>query len=168
MTSAARTPLRLLLAALLACAAIGCARSAANQAGPSGPVVITGESEKFDVAGAYQALAIDRVDGLGRENGGVVVKGPSGSVPIDVPNTTDMSQPNSAWRLVTESNVDEQRHLTFTHETTLDNFTIAVPSSQAELHYGAFLSKEGGSVLIFAWGDEGRCFWGYVTVKPRP
>jgi hypothetical protein len=167
MTSATRTTRRLVCAAVLACSAAACAGSAANQAGPSGSVAITGEAEKFDVAGAYQPLAIDRVDGLGRENGRVVVKGPSGNVPIDVPDTVDMSQPNSAWRLVTESNVDDERRLTFTHETTLDNFTIGVPASQAELHYGAFLSKEGGSVLIFAWGDEGHCDWGYVTVKAR-
>jgi len=167
MTSTTRTAPRLLLAAVLACAAASCAGRAANQTPPDGATPIAGESEKFDVSGVYQPITIDRVDGLGRENGRVIVKGPAGNVPIDVPATVDMTQPNQAWRLVTESTRDGQRYLTFTHETTLDNFTIHVPDTAGEMHYGAFLATDGGSVLIIAWGDEGHSYWGWVTVKAK-
>jgi hypothetical protein len=167
MTSRTRTAPCLLLAAVLACAATSCAGRAADQTGPDGSTPITGVSEKFDVSGVYQPIAIDRVDGLGRENGRVIVKGPSGNVPIDVPANVDMTQPNQAWRLVTESTRDGRRYLTFTHETTLDNFTIDVPDTEGEMHYGAFLAKDGGSVLIIAWGVDGHSYWGWVTVKAK-
>jgi hypothetical protein len=156
-----------LIAAALACAAGACSTPSANQTSSPDSGTFTGESAKLDVSGAYQPLAIDQVDGFAREDGRIVVRGPSGRVPLDVPAIVDQSQPNPAWRLVTESNRDGQRHLTFTHETSLDDFTIALPASQAELHYGAFLSTEGGSVLLFAWGDGGHCYWGYATIKAR-
>lgn len=140
-----------------------CGGSAAQRDGADA-APIAGESPTLRVAGRYEPLAIDRVDRLAREDGAVVVKGSTGSVPIDVPPEIDLSQPNPSWRLVTETAAGDTRRLTFTHGTTLDEFSIALPASTAELHYGAFLSTGGGSVLVFAWGGDSRCYWGYVTI----
>jgi hypothetical protein len=154
------------LAALAACA-VSCTKPAGATQGttPAGQTPITGDSKTLDVSGSYWPIVLENVDHLAREEGHVLVYGPSKGIVVDVPSDTDMSQPNPSWRLVTENNAGDTRRVTFTHATSLEEFSIDLPKSPAELHYGAFLLHSGGSVLIFAWGEEWHSYWGYVTIR---
>ncbi len=154
---------------VLAATATSCTRSAgASQDGSraSGGTIV-GESKTLDVSGTYAPLVLDSVDHLAREDGKVLVYGPTNGVVVEVPADTDTSQPNPAWRLVTESDAGASRRVTFTHDMSLEDFSIELPKSPAELHYGAFLSRDGGSILIFAWGEGFRSYWGWVTIRSK-
>lgn len=161
-----------LAAAGLVCAVAtltsACTRPAAQQEPAPASGTFAGESTSYEVRGSYEPIVIEQVDRLARENGDVVVRGPTTSVPVELPALVDRSQPNPAWRLVTETAQGNMRRVTFTHDTSLEEVSFALPASQAELHYGAFLSKEGGSVLVFAWGRDWHCYWGYAILTPKP
>jgi hypothetical protein len=165
MTSA---PVKTALVLALAAATAACHTVGASQAGAASDHAIVGESKTLEVSGQYAPLVLDEVDHLAREDGKVLVYGSSKGVPVHVPDDTDVSQPNLAWRLVTESNLGETRRVTFTHDMSLEDFSIELPKSDDELHYGAFLSKQGGSILIFAWGSHFQSYWGYVTIRKKP
>ena len=55
--------------------------------------------------------------------------------------------------------------MTFTHETTLDDFTLDLPASDAPLRYGTLGGRSGDDVLVFAWGENSKSFWGWVTIS---
>jgi hypothetical protein len=143
------------------CVITACSRPAAQSA------TLEGESKTHVVRGEYARVALPQVDGLALANGKLVVRGGSESVTIDPPASADPAQPNRRWTLVTESAATGKRVVTFTHETSIEEFTIELPESEAELHYGALASRAGGDVLVFAWGADSRSYWGYVTIKSR-
>ena len=57
--------------------------------------------------------------------------------------------------------------MTFTHETTLDDFTLELPASDAPLRYGSLAGTNGDDVLVFAWGENSQSFWGWVTISRK-
>ena len=57
--------------------------------------------------------------------------------------------------------------LTFTQETSLDDFTISVPASEGQVSYGSLGGRDGNDVLLFAYGWASRSFWGWVTISPH-
>jgi hypothetical protein len=162
---AARILLPVFVAAQASCVNASGAKASGNEAAAQ---ELVGQSDNLDVAGLYEPIVLDRVDHLSRNEDKVVVNGTSGSgVTVDLPREADTSQPNPRWRLVTESTAGNRRLVTFTHETTLDQFTIELPPGDAEIHYGAFLGRSGGDVMVFAWGENWRCYWGYVTIRKK-
>jgi hypothetical protein len=168
MASAAR---RIVLP-ILALLAAGCreapeAKASDAVASAPGQVQLVGQSDKYVVTGMYQPIVLDSVEHLSRNEDRVRVDGPHGSVAVSLPAEADTSQPNPRWRQISETDNDEGRLITFTHQSTLDQFAIQLPASDAELHSGAFLDRKGGDVMVFAWGENGHCYWGYVIVKPK-
>jgi hypothetical protein len=134
---------------------------------PAGPVAITGESKTHEVRGEYKSIALERVDGLALENGKVLVRGPAGSVPLDMPAAADTSRPNRQWVLVSEADTGGRRIVNFTHEESVEDFTLDLPAGDSELRYGAFSGREGGDVMVFAWTDDSQAYSGYVTIARR-
>jgi hypothetical protein len=132
-----------------------------------GPTPIDGSSQTVTVTGEYQSVAIDRVDRLSVMQGKLVLHGPSTNVAVDLPPGADQPKPNQQWALVTEGETNGQRTLTFTHEQSLDDFTISLPPGDAELRYGTLTGKTGNDVVVFAWGRESRSYWGFVTIARR-
>lgn len=133
-----------------------------------GPTPIKGSSQTVTVTGEYQPVTIDRIDRLGVEHGKLVLYGSSASVIVDLPNGADQAKANQQWALITESDANGTRTLTFTHEQSLDDFTISLPAGGAELRYGTLYGKTGDDVVVFAWGRNSRSYWGFVTVaRPR-
>lgn len=154
--------LRVMSFALLVLLA-GCLRPAAQRA------LLTGSSQTLAVRGEYASVALDRVDALTIDGGKLrlLVRGGSNSVTLDPPASADPAQPNRHWALVTESTNGGKRVVTFTHDMSLDDFTIELPPSDADLHYGALASRTGGDVLVLAWGANGRSYWGYVSIRRK-
>lgn len=120
------------------------------------------------VSGQYARLQLDRVDGVSITEGRLVARGSIESVPLDVPAFVDTSQVVRHWALVTEANVDDKKVLTFTHAQSLDDFTIELPPTDADIKYGVFAHREGGEVMVLTWGREARCFWAYLIIGPKP
>lgn len=139
----------------------GCARAVVY------PAPVTGESETMVVRGEYQPVAIDRVDALSVANGQLVVHGGRATVSVPLPPLADVAQPTHHWALVTERDTGRARAITFTHNESLDDFTIELPAADAEIRYGVFTGREGGEVMVFAWGAESRSFYGWVTLNRR-
>ena len=135
-----------------------CARAAADRA------PLAGSSSTLTVRGEYAAVAVDGVDGISVRDGRLVVRGPSSTVSVDLPPVADPTQLNRGWALVTEGVAGDKRSLTFTHETTLDDFSIELPGSDAQMRYGSMAGRGGEDVLVFAWGDHTPSYWGYVTI----
>ena len=125
---------------------------------------LKGQSQTMVVQGEYRALALDKVDRIALENGKIVFYG-STSVTVDPPASADASKVDRHWMLVTEGKNGASRTLTFTHNMALDDFTIELPASEAEFHYGVFSSPSSDGVMVFAWGEGSRCYWGYVTLQ---
>lgn len=131
----------------------------------SGP--LKGTSQKLAATGEYKPLSLDAVDRLTLENGKLVVHGPSSSVTLDVPPPAIPEQKTPAWALVTEGESETARSLTFTHEMSLDDFTIQVPASAGQVAYGTLTGKDKHDVLVFAYGTGAKCYWGWVDIgKP--
>ena len=128
------------------------------------PTPLKGQSQTMVVAGEYRELALDRVDRIALENGKVVFHG-STTVAVDPPGAADTTKVDRHWMLVTEGKNGALRTLTFTHNMALDDFTIELPTSEAEFHYGVFASPSSDGVMVFAWGERSRCYWGYVTLQ---
>ena len=142
-------------------ASTGCSRLAPV---PAGPTPLTGSSQTLSVNGQYASVAIDHIDRLSVDGDQLVLHGSSASVTVPLPPGADQPKPGEHWALVTESNDGGKRTLTFTHEQSLDDFTIRLPASDAELRYGTLPGKTGDDVLVFAWGKDSRSYWGYVTI----
>ncbi len=133
-----------------------------------GPTSIQGSSQTVTVTGEYQPIAIDQIDRLSVERGKLVLHGSSATVIVDLPPATDPAKANQQWALVTEGEENGKRTLTFTHEQSLDDFTISLPAGDAELRYGTLSGRAGDDVVVFAWGRDSRSYWGFVTVaRPR-
>ncbi len=134
----------------------------------TGSTPIKGSSQTVTVTGEYQPVAIDRIDRLGMEHGKLVLYGSPANVIVDLPPGAGQTKANQQWALVTEGEANGTRTLTFTHEQSLDDFTISLPAGDAELRYGTLSGKTGDDVVVFAWGRDSRSYWGFVTItRPR-
>jgi hypothetical protein len=116
------------------------------------------------VEGHYSPLALDKVDTVSMEKGQLVIRGSFDSVAVTLPAGADAAKPVRHWALVTEANVDNKRLITFTHDQSLDDFTLDLPPTDAEMHYGVFEGREGAEVMVLTWGADAQCYWGYVTI----
>ena len=152
---------RLLLLPVQIVVLVACARAAADRA----PVV--GISKTLTVRGEYNAVAIDQIDGMALRDGKLSLRGSQATIAVDLPPAADATKPGRGWALITETGTGGRRSVTFTHETTLDDFTLELPTSDAPLRYGSLAGKNGEDVLVFAWGENSRSFWGWVTIT-RP
>jgi hypothetical protein len=141
---------------------IGCAPAAAQSGS------LKGTSKTLNVQGRYSPLALDRVDTVSIKDGQLVVRGSFDSVTVALPAGADHTRPVRHWALVTEANVNGVRQLTFTHDQSLDDFTIEVPPTDAEVHYGVFEGPDGAEVMVLTWGADAKCYWGYVTIGHAP
>lgn len=129
-------------------------------------VPITGTSKTMTVKGQYQPLQIDEVDGVSLKGAQLVIRGSFESVTVDLPAMADPAKVTRHWALVTESSQGERKILNFTHDESLDDFTLDVPLSEGEIRYGVFVSRTGGEVMLLTWGSNAKCYWGYVTITP--
>ena len=152
---AGRTSLFLLSLAL----AIAC-----SPAPRRGPTAIEGSSDARRVSGTYQYLDISQVDTFAIENGKLAIKGPSGTVVVDLPPGAGEPKQGQQWALTTEGQANRRPTQTFTHEQSLDDFTISLPLDGAELKYGTLAGENGEDVLILAWGRNNRSYWGHVRI----
>jgi hypothetical protein len=150
-----------LIVAVLA-GAIGCAPVGAQSR------ALKGTSHTVVVDGEYSSLALDKVESVSMKDGKLEVKGSFESVAVALPAGADAARPVRHWALVTEANVDDHRLLTFTHDQSLDDFTLALPPGEAEVHYGVFEGRDGAEVMLLTWGADARCYWGYVTIVHAP
>ena len=148
-----------LLALPVAAAVAACSQVSAN----GGPV--SGTSRTLSVNGEFRPVALDRVDRVSIAGNHLILHGERGTAEVDLPTNADPSQPNRGWALVTEGEGDQTRTLTFTHEMSLDDFTLELPGSAAPLKYGSFAGRDGNDVLVFAWGAESQSYWGWVTIR---
>jgi len=152
---------RLALIPVQILAIAACAPAAADRA------PLTGQSATMTVRGEYATVALDQVDGMSLRDGRLALRGSSTTTLIDLPPAADATNAGRGWALVTETAAGERRVFTFTHETTLDEFTLELPASDAPLRYGSLGGRNGDDVLIFAWGQEARSYWGYVTIARK-
>lgn len=128
----------------------------------AGPLTVS--SEKVTVAGEYRPVAIDAVDSMTIDGGKLVLHSPTKTVAVDLPPTADAEQKNRGWALVTEGEGDDARTLTFTHEMTLEDFTITVPNAPGQVAYGSLGGRDGKDVLLFAYGGGDKAYWGWATI----
>jgi hypothetical protein len=152
---------RLLLLPMQIVMLAACARAAADRA------PLTGTSKTLTVRGEYHAVALDQIDGMALRDGKLALRGSQATMTVDLPPAADATKPGRGWALVTETVSGGNRSVTFTHETTLDDFTLELPASDAPLRYGSLAGTSGEDFLVFAWGDQSRAFWGYVTIARR-
>lgn len=139
----------------------GCARAAA-QVTP-----LQGSAGTVSARGQLSPLRLDQVSGVSLKDGRLVARGSFESVTIDLPTFIDTAQVIRHWALVTESSVDDRKVLNFTHDQSLDDFTIEVPATDAEIRYGVFAHRDGGEVMVLTWGRDAKCYWAYLVIGPR-
>jgi hypothetical protein len=132
------------------------------------PRPLTVTSDTVTVKGEFAGVSLDQVNGLAVENGKLAIRGDASTVLVDPPAAADVTKPSRRWVLVTEADVDDKRVLVFTHEESLDDFTVELPASDAPIRFGVFERTTGGEVLVLAWGEQSRCYWGHLTIERRP
>jgi hypothetical protein len=152
---------RLLLLPVQIVVLAACARAAADRA------PLTGTSKTLTVRGEYHAVALDRIDGMTLRDGKLALRGSQATTAVDLPPAADPAKAGRGWALVTETVTNGHRSVTFTHETTLDDFTLELPASDAPLRYGSLAGKSGETFLVFAWGENSRSFWGWVRIEKQ-
>jgi hypothetical protein len=145
-----------------------CALAAGCSHEPEGPVDIVGTSGKYTVEGKYAPIVIDRVDALSIDGGKLAVHGSSTTQTEDLPAGAEASKPEPHWSLTTETDSGNKRMLTFTHNESMAEFTIPIPKGTADVHYGTLQNSQGNDVMLLAWGELAHCYWGYVTITPKP
>jgi len=150
--------------AVLALVLSACSHPAAS---PTGVTEVSGSSPKYTVKGQYSPLTLDRVDSLTIESGKLVIHGSSASQTVDLPAGADPTKPAPHWALTTETDAGAQRSLVFTQSESLDDFTIELPAASVEVHYGVLTGPNGVEVMLLAWGEKSRCYWGYLTIRPK-
>lgn len=127
---------------------------------------LTGTSKTLVVRGSYEPLALDEVAGVSLRDGKLVVRGSSASVTLDLPAGADATKVVRRWALTTESNAGPTRSLTFTHAESLEEFTVDLPPSDADVRYGAFAGPGGADVLVLTWGANSRSYWAHLVITP--
>ncbi len=148
-------------AAFFLLASTGCTKTLPD----AGPLVVS--SDKVIVTGEYKPVQIESVDSLSIENGKLVLHGGARTVSVDLPASADPSQKNRGWALVTEGEGDDSRTLTFTHEMTLEDFTLTVPNAAGQVAYGSLGGRDGKDVLLFAYGSGSKAYWGWASLEKR-
>jgi hypothetical protein len=150
----------------LLCAALMFAAGCGGRHVPDeGPV--TGRSKTLTVSGQYRRISLEAVERISVSDGKLIVHAPSSELAVDLPADADPDQKNRGWALVTEGEDEPLRTLTFTHETSLDDFTIQVPASEGQVAYGSLGGRDGKDVLLFAYGSGKKCYWGWVEIAKR-
>lgn len=132
------------------------------------PTPLIATSRTHAVRGEFSPVLLDRVARVSVDKGKLVLHGTFGTVAMDPPASADVAQPTRVWALTTEAVVDGKRAVTFTHSESVEDFSIELPGSDAELLYGVFASRAGGEVMVLAWGDQARSYWGHLTIARRP
>lgn len=145
---------------LVAATTIGCSRTVSG----SGPVV--GTSATVTVRGTYTRVPLDRVDRISIDGGKLVLHGSSSTVDVDLPPSADPEKPDPHWALATEGDNGRARVLTFTHDMSLDDFTIELPRSQAPIRFGGLTGRDGHDLLILAWGEQSESYHAELTIMP--
>lgn len=153
---------RAFLCAAAAMLMVACSKVSAT----GGPV--TGESKTLVVTGQFSPVAIESVERVSLDNGRLVLHSASTSATVELPPSADPSQANRGWSLVTEGEDGDTRTFTFTHEMSLDDFTLELPNSPAPFKYGSIAGRDGHDILVFAWGASSRSYWGWVRIEKRP
>lgn len=139
----------------------GCAKTLPEE----GP--LTGTSERVTVSGAFHRVQLDSVERLTIEGGTLVLHGASGTAAVELPPNADPNQRNRGWALVTEGEGEGSRTLTFTQETSLEDFTITVPASEGQIAYGSLGGRDGNDVLMFAYGSASKTYWGWAAIARK-
>lgn len=152
---------RALFCAMAATLLVACSRVSAN----GGP--ITGESKTLVVTGEFTPVALDTVERVSIESGKLVLHGTSATTTVDLPASADTTQSNRGWALITEGEDGDTRTFTFTHDMSLDDFTLELPNSPAPIKYGSFAGRDGRDLLVFAWGAQSKSYWGWVRIEKR-
>ena len=141
---------------------VACTGAAADH----GP--LTGSSKTLTVRGEYSAVPLDEIAGMALQDGKLALRDASKkTVIVDLPAMADVTKAGRGWSLVTEGTANDRSTVTFTHETTLDDFTLDLPASDAPLRYGSLGGKSEADVLVFAWGENSKAFWGWVTIQKK-
>jgi hypothetical protein len=151
----------MLCLALSLMAGSGCSQTLPEE----GP--LHGTSAKVAVAGEYKRVNIDAVERVSIDGDKLVLHNGSSSVAVALPPSADPSQKNRGWALVTEGEGDATRALTFTHEMSLEDFTITVPAAEGQVAYGSLGGRDGKDVLLFAYGSHSKAYWGWVTISKK-
>lgn len=138
---------------------VACSRVSAN----GGP--ITGTSKTLTVAGEFAPVAIEAVERVSIDGSKLVLHSGTTTTSVDLPASADTTQANRGWALVTEGEDGDVRTFTFTHEMSLDDFTLELPASEAPIRYGSFAGRDGHDLLVFAWGEKSRSYWGWVRIQ---
>ena len=125
-------------------------------------------SKTLSVKGQFTPLVIDEVAGVSLKDGQLLVRGAFASVTVTLPPFIDSTKVVRHWALITEAALDGKKLLTFTHDETLDDFTLEVPPTEAEIRYGVFEGRDGDEVMVLAWGKDAACYWGYVRIARPP
>src|SRR5262245_34441188 len=133
--------LTMLCLALTLLANPGCSQTLPDE----GPLAAT--ADKVTVAGEYKQVKIDAVDRLSIDGNNLVLHSGSSSVSVALPPNADPEQKNKGWALVTEGEGDGTRTLTFTQETSLEDFTITVPAAEGQVAYGSLGGRDGKDVV---------------------
>ena len=151
-----------LLSAVFTLLSIAGCRKILPEEGP-----LTATSEKVTASGAYHRVQLDSVERLSIEDGKLVLHGTSGTVSVELPPNADPNQKNRGWALVTEGEAEGTRTLTFTQETSLEDFTITVPASNGQIAYGSLGGRDGSDTVLFAYGSASKTYWGWTTISRR-
>jgi hypothetical protein len=128
---------------------------------------LTSSAGTVSVQGQLSPLRLDQVSGVSLKDGRLLARGSFETVTLDLPAFVDTAQVIRHWALVTESSVDDKKVLNFTHDQSLDDFTIEVPATDAEIRYGVFAHRNGGEVMVLTWGKDARCYWAYLVIGAR-
>lgn len=167
--------------AIAACAMAGipaCAPAAEEPAADEQPPLqpaaeILGLSTTLSVAGRFEPVTLDSVDGVAIEGGRLILRGSSTSVGVDLPPSADTAKPVRNWALTTEGTGERGRTFTFINGESLQDFTVELPPGDAPLKFGVFSQRAisgeppPGDVMVFAWGSASRSYWGYVTIAKK-
>jgi hypothetical protein len=121
-------------------------------------------SKTVKVRGEYSPLRLDEVRAVSLKDGQFIVRGSSESVTVALPAMVDTTKVVRHWALSTEASIEGKKVLTFTHDESLDDFTLELPETEAEIRYGVFEGRDGNEVMVLTWGRETKCYWGYVTL----
>lgn len=129
---------------------------------------LTGTSKTLVVRGQYAPLDLDQVAGVSTQDGRLVVRGSERSVTLDLPAGAQATQIVRRWALTTEFDAGHARVLTFTHAESLEEFTVELPPSDAEVRYGVFQGPDAAQVMVLTWGANSRSYWAHLVITPAP
>jgi hypothetical protein len=139
----------------------GCAKTLPDEA----PFTVS--SASATATGHYAPVAIDSVERMTIDAGRLVLHGADQTATFDLPPTADPDEKNRGWALVTEGEGEGSRTLTFTQETSLEEFTITVPEADGQVIYGSLGGRDGRDVVLFAYGSGGKAYWGWALVEKK-